>query len=53
VSAEQTAVTPTCAECGAVWLLADQDRWQAHFDCDDVLYFLCAEYARREVVDED
>jgi hypothetical protein len=39
VSAEQVAMTPVCAECEAVWLSADPDRWQAHFDFDDVLHF--------------
>jgi hypothetical protein len=22
--------TPTCAECGDVWLPADRDRWKLH-----------------------
>lgn len=24
------ALTPTCEECGEVWLSADDRRWQAH-----------------------
>jgi hypothetical protein len=27
VSAEQVALIPQCAECGEVWLPADEDRW--------------------------
>jgi hypothetical protein len=28
MSAEGVAVIPRCAECGAIWLPADADRWQ-------------------------
>jgi hypothetical protein len=48
VSTEQVALIPRCAECGERWLPDDEDRWQAHFDADDVLLFLCPECAERE-----
>lgn len=28
VSAESVALIPTCAECEALWLPADEERWQ-------------------------
>jgi hypothetical protein len=28
---------PTWVECGAVWLPADRERWQAHLGCDEHL----------------
>jgi hypothetical protein len=28
------------AECGKVWLPADEDRWQAHLDTEDELVFI-------------
>jgi len=31
----KVALTPTCAECGDVWLPADTDRWKLHLDVDD------------------
>jgi hypothetical protein len=48
VSAEQVALIPQCAECKRVWLPDDGDRWQAHFDTDDVLVFYCPECAERK-----
>jgi hypothetical protein len=30
VSAEQVALVPQCAECGAVWLADDLDRWHCY-----------------------
>jgi RNase P subunit RPR2 len=39
----EVALTPTCAECGDVWLPADRDRWRLHLDVDDELVWLCAE----------
>jgi hypothetical protein len=39
-------VTPECIECSAVWLPADQERWQLHqVDVDELAWFCpaCAE----------
>jgi RNase P subunit RPR2 len=44
----KVAVIPRCAECNQVWLPADEDRWQAHFDSEDDLVFYCRECAERE-----
>jgi hypothetical protein len=41
MSAEQVALIPQCAECGEVWLPADDDRWRAYLDTDDDLVFYC------------
>lgn len=41
MSAEQVALIPQCAECGEVWLPADEDRWRAYLDTDDELVFYC------------
>jgi hypothetical protein len=35
VKAEDVASILRCAECGAVWLPADEERWRAYLDCDD------------------
>lgn len=48
MSAEQVALIPQCAECGAVWLPADEDRWGAYLDTDSELVFYCPECADRE-----
>jgi predicted RNA-binding Zn-ribbon protein involved in translation (DUF1610 family) len=48
VSAEQVALILRCAECGEVWLPADEDRWHAYFDTDDILIFYCPHCAERE-----
>ena len=50
MSAEGVAVIPRCAECGAIWLAADEDRWQAYLTEDEPpeLAFYCAECAERE-----
>jgi hypothetical protein len=34
VSAEQVALIPQCAECGEVWLPADEERSSAYLDTD-------------------
>jgi hypothetical protein len=53
VSAERVALIPKCAECVAVWLPADEERWQAHLGCDEYLdepaevVFYCSECAER------
>ena len=51
VSAEQVALIPRCAECGEVWLPADEDRWKAHLDTDDELVFYCPACAESEFAD--
>ena len=35
MSAEQVALIIRCAECGEVWLPADEDRWRTYLDTDD------------------
>jgi hypothetical protein len=37
MSAEQVTQIPRCAECGEVWLPADEERWRADLDTDDEL----------------
>lgn len=51
MSAEQVALIPRCAECGAVWLAADPERWRCFVVNDgphDRLVFYCPECAERE-----
>ena len=50
MSAKQVAVIPPCVECGAVWLPADEARWEAYLTDDEPpeLAFYCPECARRE-----
>jgi hypothetical protein len=54
VSAESIASVRRCAECEAVWLPADEERWQAylgrdeHFDEPAELVFYCPDCADRE-----
>jgi hypothetical protein len=47
---ESVAVIPRCAECGALWLPADADRWQAWLTRDEPpeLAFYCPACAERE-----
>jgi|RhiMethySRZTD1v2_1073278.scaffolds.fasta_scaffold381508_3 RNase P subunit RPR2 len=47
---ERVALIPTCAECEAVWLPADEARWQAWLTEDEPpeLVFYCRECAERE-----
>ena len=47
---ERVALIPTCAECEAVWLPADEARWQAWLTEDEPpeLVFYCLECAERE-----
>jgi hypothetical protein len=47
VSAEQVPLIPQCAECGEVWLPADEERW-SYLDTDSVLVFYRPEWAERE-----
>lgn len=35
MSADQVAVIPRCAECGAVWLPGDGGRWEAYLTDDE------------------
>jgi hypothetical protein len=51
MSAEQVALIPECAECGEVWLPADEDCWKAYLDTDDELVFYCPKCAEREFGD--
>lgn len=43
MSAENVALIPECAECGAAWLPADEDRWEAFLTDDEPpeLAFFC------------
>jgi hypothetical protein len=50
---EGVALIPKCAECEAVWLPTDEERWLAHLGCDDLhepaeLVFYCPVCAERE-----
>jgi len=47
---EGATAKPECAECDAVWLPVDEDRWQAWLTCDEPseLVFYCAECGDRE-----
>ena len=47
---ESVALIPACAECEAVWLPADEARWQAWLTDDEPpeLVFYCPECAERE-----
>ena len=50
MSAEPVQLIPRCAECKAVWMPADKERWQARWidGPDEVLVFYCEECAERE-----
>jgi hypothetical protein len=50
VSTESVAFILQCAECHAVWLLADEDRWRAYLTDDEPaeLAFYCPECAEQE-----
>jgi hypothetical protein len=57
VRAERVALIPSCVECSAVWLPADEERWRAYLGVDEqldtpaevVLY--CPRCAEREFGD--
>ena len=51
LSAERVALIPACAECEAVWLPTDEERWQAWLTDDEApgLVFYCPECAEREL----
>ena len=51
------ALIPKCAECEAVWLPADEERWRAYHAGDDLdepaeIVFYCPECAKREFKNE-
>jgi hypothetical protein len=51
--AESVALIPQCAECGAFWLPADEERWRAYLGGDDLdesaeVVFCCPDCAERE-----
>jgi hypothetical protein len=53
MSAESVALIPRCAECGVVWLPADEERWRAYLGGDDLgepaeVFFYCPACAERE-----
>ena len=53
---ESVAMTPKRAECDAVWLPADPERWLAHLAGDDLdepveLVFYCRACVKREFAD--
>ena len=52
MSAEQLALIPRCAECEAVCLPADEERWRAYLGGDDLeeppeVVFFCPDCAER------
>ena len=49
MSAESVAL-PRCVECGAIWLPADEDRWEAYVSDDEPpeFAFYCPRCAERE-----
>jgi hypothetical protein len=48
MSAPQAKEIPACVESGAVWLPADESRWQLHQVDIDELAWYCPECAERE-----
>jgi predicted nucleic acid-binding Zn-ribbon protein len=51
MSAEQVALIPQCEECLAIWMPADEERWQAHCIDDgpeEKLVSYCPECGERE-----
>jgi hypothetical protein len=50
MGAEGVAVIPQCAECGKVWLPADESRCEAYLTDDEPpkLAFYCPHCAQRE-----
>jgi hypothetical protein len=51
MSAEGITQIPQCIECDAIWLPADEDRWQAHWvddGPDEKLVFYCRGCGERE-----
>jgi hypothetical protein len=54
VNAKSVALIPACVECGALWLPADQERWQAWLTDDEPpeLAFYCPSCAESEFGNE-
>jgi hypothetical protein len=54
MSAESVALIPSCAECGARWLPADEECWSAYLTDDESLElaFYCPDCAEREFRDD-
>jgi hypothetical protein len=56
---EGVALIPRCAECEAVWLPSDGERWLAYIGRDEYfhepaeLVFYCSDCAEREFGDDD
>ena len=53
MSAESVALIPSRAECSAVWLPADEERWRAYLGSDDFdeppeIAVYCPDCAERE-----
>jgi len=53
---EGVCIIHCCAECGAHWLSAAEERWQAHLGSDDLdeppeVVFYCRGCAKREFGD--
>ncbi len=50
MSAETVALIPSCVECGARWLPADEERWRTYLTDDEppALAFYCPACAARE-----
>jgi hypothetical protein len=50
MEAKRVTLIPRCAECDAIWLPADEKRWQAYHTDDEPpeLAFYCPERAKRE-----
>ena len=50
MSAEPVALMPQCGECRAVWLPADEERWEAYLTDDEPpeLAFFWPDCAARE-----
>jgi hypothetical protein len=44
----EVAVTPVCAECGAVWMPNDSTRWRLRLDVEDELVWFCPSCDERE-----
>jgi hypothetical protein len=49
--AESVALIPSCAECDALWLPADEEHWSAYLTDDDDVVFYCPRCAEQEFGD--
>jgi hypothetical protein len=51
MEAARVALIPRCAECDAIWLPADEERWEAYHLTDNEppeLAFFCPECGEQE-----